>query len=111
VLITVPGIVDSTHPDAANYTLTWSPSRLLLVEAIEAINRTNPCSVAIIIRDRGTTDNLQGCCLLCATVFQLATWNNFELPLDTHDEIAVIFQRCIIGDVVALKIHVRTVPE
>lgn len=110
MLVTLNGIVDSTHPDSRNFTLIWGPSRKLSVLAIEAINRTSPCSEAIIIRDKGTNDNYQGCCLMSGTALGLGfplCWNNYDLIVDEYDEIAVIFQNCLTGDVVNVHIHTR----
>lgn len=114
MLITVTGIVDSTHPDSKNFTLSWSPTRRQRIMAIEAINRTTPCSVAVIIRDRGTVDNAQGCCLVSQTILGVgygATWSNYDMEIDEHDEIAVIFQNCLTGDTCNVHIHIRGVEK
>jgi len=31
MIVTVPGVVDTTHPDANDYTLTWLPSHKTLI--------------------------------------------------------------------------------
>lgn len=107
----VVGVVDATHPNASNYVMTWQTSRNGRLSAIEAINRTGPCTIAILMRAGGTQDINQGCCLATGTPlgqgFPLCFVPAGGLDITTQDEIAVIFQQATVGDNVALKVVFR----
>jgi hypothetical protein len=110
MIVTVPGVVDTTHPDANDYTLTWLPSHKTLIQCIEAIDRTSPCSAVIILQDRGTEDNYKGCALLpsqSAGFGYSVCWSNYEITVDEHDQVRVIFQNALVGDIVEVHLHVR----